>query len=470
MSSTDYAALVDTIKIEDITSNKINQSILQQLMDNDGSFNRLYIVGGSSDDQDHDDYIPDDGEDTGWLGYFIGQNTKLQHLHFFERSNTYTESFFREISCNASIEMVQFNGISLVNGNLISMLGPIFQNNNSLNEIRIGDCYIFDSIRQLSLAIGNCNKSLKTFELGDNGISYGQLVDIITALSMHPQLEVLTFMGMRIGRNEYTALATLLRCTTTQLQKLDLRRSDIDDEGIEALVDSLAGVNRLRQLHLSNNRSITVRGWKAVATLLATPGSNLEKLNFSNNTIEDEGARIFASALVNNTTLKALYLDGNHLITATGRAPFKKLLCDTSSVNNTYLSNHTLEQTGTTISPWVDWNRMNNADKQQVAMKKIIHVHSYFDMQPFFEWEFKVLPLMIDWFKKADACTDYLFERKNHRMKLSAVYDFIKEFPMLYIEPVTRKEIAKYADMEEQLQGDKLVEIQQLKARALRRL
>ena len=41
---------------------------------------------------------------------------------------------------------------------------------------------------------------------------------------------------------------------------------------------------------------------------------------------------------------------------------------------------------------------------------------------------------------------------------------------MLYIEPITRKEIAEYTAMEEELQGDELEEIRQRKARALRRL
>ena len=61
-------------------------------------------------------------------------------------------------------------------------------------------------------------------------------------------------------------------------------------------------------------------------------------------------------------------------------------------------------------------------------------------------------------------------ERKIQRMRLDCIYDFIIEFPMLYIEPVTRKEIAKYADLEEKMQGDELEENQQRKARALRRL
>ena len=74
------AALADTIKIEDITSNELNREILHKLKNNDESFDKLYII--ADDSGDGDDYIPDDGEDLGWLGYFIGQNTKLQELSF----------------------------------------------------------------------------------------------------------------------------------------------------------------------------------------------------------------------------------------------------------------------------------------------------------------------------------------------------------------------------------------------------
>ena len=75
-------------------------------------------------------------------------------------------------------------------------------------------------------------------------------------------------------------------------------------------------------------------------------------------------------------------------------------------------------------------------------MIKILQHHSHFDMQPFFEWEFKFLPIMINWFTKATTRLDTSFVEKINKMKLSVTYDFIKEFPMLYIESVTRKEIA----------------------------
>ena len=54
--------------------------------------------------------------------------------------------------------------------------------------------------------------------------------------------------------------------------------------------------------------------------------------------------------------------------------------------------------------------------------------------------------------------------------------EFVREFPMLYVEPITRKEIEECSAMELQLQEDQMQLTQQLekiqrnKARAMRRL
>jgi Leucine-rich repeat (LRR) protein len=296
---------------------------------------------------------------------------------------------------------------------------------------------------------------------------------------MHPQLTKLYLSDNgTMGRNECTALSTLLRCTTTRLQKLDLDCNDINDEGVEVLVNALANGNQLKELYLGSNESITSRGWKTLATLLEMPGSAIKKLSVGCNDIGDEGALVFANALQNNSTLETLnlYRCG---ITDEGWAPFSRLLCDASSVNNTYMSNHTLEEIRKTNDPYVNKYLLLNKreDKQQVAMSKILQRHSHFDMQPFFEWEFKVLLIMIKWFTKAAARVT-TYEQKISRLRLSATFDFIKEFPMLYIEPVTRKEISEYTAMEEQLlQGGQvgsapghLEVIRRCKTRAMRRL
>jgi len=464
-----------------------NRDVLRSLKNNDPDFEQFCITDERGDDGPEDDaYHPIDGEDMGWLGYYVGNSIYLREITFFQTIDT-ESSFYKEMSNNRSIEGVDFSYYNLLDGKIFSMLTPFFKNNNNLIYIKISGCTLgVRAIRQLSLAIGSCNTSLKNIDITNNLIEDGNLVDVIVALSMHSPLEHLDLSNMDIGEvNECTALATLLRCTTSELQTLNLGSNNIDDEGVEVLVDALANVsNKLQVLYLKKNYSITTRGWKAVSTLLEMPGSKLINLDVSpNNNIGAKEALVFAKALVNNSTLKrlAIFVGGNVHTPVEGWRAFSQLLCDTSSVNKTYLSNHTLENL---TSEWRSYDQsipndivslldLNSSldDKRQVAMFKILRNHSYFNMAPFFEWEFKVLPLIICWFAKAYYHTgEYRDRLKIRRMKLSTIYDFIKEFPMLYIEPVTRKEIVECSALEDQLQGGELVEIRQRKDRAMRRL
>ena len=63
-----YAALADTTEIEYITSNTINQSILQRLKDNDLEFTRLVYTTNHFTEQESNDhyYLPSGREDVGW--------------------------------------------------------------------------------------------------------------------------------------------------------------------------------------------------------------------------------------------------------------------------------------------------------------------------------------------------------------------------------------------------------------------
>ena len=465
MEEYNYDALSSTIKFEDITSSKKNQDTLRRLKEND--VDKLYICDQDQIRDEDIDFCPINGEELGWLGYYIGKNTTLDTLVICTTPspscNAGVEDFRRGLGRNNSIQSIVFCR-DLSDGQVFRMLDILFRNNN-LTEMVMEDCDLGpEGIRQLSLALRGFDTSLKRINLATYEIGDGQSMDIIAALHTHPQLEHLDLAMMNIGRSSCTALADLLRNTTQHLQTLNLSLNNIDDEGIEALTDAISG-SQLQVLDLSsqglisNNRTITAKGWKTLSTLLETPDSNLIEIDLSANNVDDEGALFFANALRGNCTLQKLDLSYCG-ITNEGWAHFSSLLCDTSSVSNTYLSNHSLKNLGfrphelpTDVHSYLTMNRTNE-DKGQLAMTKILQHHSHFNMQPFFEWEFKVLPLMINWLEKARAGTSN-FEEKIDRMKLSITYDFVREFPMLYIEPVTRKEIEECDAMEEQLQWTK---------------
>ena len=463
----------------------------------------LFICNENTTTEDDRDYIPfNDENDMGWLGYFIGNSTSLKEFYFVTQDIHDLETLCGGMHNNRSIMNICFNNcINRLNGNIFGMLDQFFKNNHKLTKFVVEDCELgSEGVRHLSLALGSCNKSLKHFILDRSEIGGGHLVEIILALSIHPQLERLSFRRMNVGRNECTALATPLRSATKHLQTLDLGGNNIDDEGVDALVNAIDG-SQLQVLDLSrdlsHNPTITAKGWKTVSSLLERTHSNLQKLTLRWNNLGDGGALIFANALRGNSTLEYLDLYGNGN-TDDGWAHFSKLLCDTSTVNNTYLSNHTLRNLVMTgygsaaadVQSYLQLNRRSR-DKGRVAMNKILQHHEHFNLQPFFEWEFKVLPLLIGWLKKASTGTTaywlaknrsldtiFLFLSKIRRTKLSCMYEFVREFPMLYVGPITRKEIEECSATEIQLllgddtihNASQLEKVQQRKTRAMRRL
>ena len=72
-------------------------------------------------------------------------------------------------------------------------------------------------------------------------------------------------------------------------------------------------------------------------------------------------------------------------MTSRGWAAFSKLLCDTTSVNNTYLSNHTLETIGGYVvhampSDIVEYLKLNNLQNCATAICKILDSHPDIDI------------------------------------------------------------------------------------------
>ena len=129
------------------------------------------------------------------------------------------------------------------------------------------------------------------------------------------------------------------------------------------------------------------------------------------------------------------------------RSVFSRLLCNTSSINDTHSSNHTLEKldllgenqhSGRQLDILLKLNKGTN--KSHVAIKKILKNHPNIDTKPLFELDLegeqtlKALPYIVDWFgraKKAVAEDEENCYRLDER-KLSAILQFSKAMPLLF--------------------------------------
>src|SRR6056300_955541 len=103
----DYDALAEDIKPKDITSCENNAILLRKIRDGDPFLNeRLYIVNEEDevDDGIAEKFLVAEGDDLGWLGYFIGKSEVIKFLHincdFPEGGDNY---FFDGMSQNRSI-------------------------------------------------------------------------------------------------------------------------------------------------------------------------------------------------------------------------------------------------------------------------------------------------------------------------------------------------------------------------------
>ena len=160
---------------------------------------------------------------------------------------------------------------------------------------------------------------------------------------------------------------------------------------------------------LNMNSIEGLAGCKVLADLLQDPQCNLITLGLDGNQIDNDGLLAIVAALSRNSKLQTLLMLG---LVREGVAreifydPFSQVICNTSSVNATFLSNHTLTDVRIDgdIYPFSFYLRLNDdPDKYQVAIKKILRHHSYIDMESFFQWDLKVLPNAVHWFGRALA-------------------------------------------------------------------
>ena len=167
----------------------------------------------------------------------------------------------------------------------------------------------------------------------------------------------------------------------------------------------------------------------------------------------------FANRLSENKNLRDLLIwSDNPFDLRFVKDDFCRSLCNTSSINNIYLSNHTFEKLyteqdkGAKLKALLALNK-STRNKRHVAIKKILlHYPHNIDMEPLFDLtleeeddrqDLKALPYVVSWFETAKEAighghqVDYLgrkvYASTTENRKLSAIYQFVTAMPMLFI-------------------------------------
>ena len=308
------------------------------------------------------------------------------------------------------------------------------KSNTSINELRI-ECY------NQSIIGGVVDEILKAYQENNSHLTRLQI----------------EHADLRNGGDRLVA-TTLNSCTN--LKQISIRNSNMSDKQLLPIVQALTGHSSLEKLSLYGNRigNCMYGGCEALVTLLEDPNCNIHTINLGENHIGNVGTTALINSLANNTTLRNFYLQGNPVGSRFNERMrmmkgVTKILCNESSINNIYASNHTVESvqiggTHFTTTPHLVGALLNlnkERNKSHVAIKKILKYHPNIDMGPFFEWntegegerDLKALPYVIAWFERAqEAVADDERGEESYNIgerKLSAMYQFAKAMPLMFV-------------------------------------
>ena len=485
----DHDALVKTTSVDDMADGQYcyqNRDYLRKLRDGDSEISGLCLCGGNYvgfPGDAEENYVPGSDKELGWLGYFVKKSTSMDYLGwtgqdiFDDCSTQAVEAFFKDLSKCTFFRTMSFLMCDMAH--IVYKLGPCIKN-NSVARLFLDLChmdaseanYLFELLREMS-SLEELGIECEGWQSEEYVLDDDIMAGCVPSLKSHTRMQEMTLCDMRMSTSSCNALSAvlpqmtgilslhlgrnLINCECTEalvrglggccrLEKLDLTDNEIGDNGLDALMRGLPA--SVHTLHLSQNNiafarqqsplrfddldlsenPISLDGLRKFADSLADPGCCVRKLRLMGlqNALADEGAAIIAAGLRSNRTVTHLGLtmdrDG---LTRTALDAFSSTLCNTTSINDTYSSNHMLQQ-------FIGYSKLSddievmlalnsNQDKNLVAAEKILLSHRHLDVTPLIDGELGLLPFVIAWLER--------FALSRRVLKLSSIFQFVRTMP-----------------------------------------
>jgi len=338
------------------------------------------------------------------------------------------QSLFNQLSLssieNLNLECNLINDSELVALASINTLRSLGLKGVRRSTTPAGWSSFFVSLQRNGIQLVKLNISLTS--IGDVGLAaLGQLLNTMSTLRTLMMINIFTGHSFdNLTPHGWQTFFTSLQETNSNLVNLFLGSNKIDNHGMELLMRRLvSNMISLKHLSLRYSDLVSPTGWQALTGYLQSPNFALETLDLEGNNINDDIVTAFTSALVHNKTLEQIHLYqevdsdsdydadvNNELITERGWEAMSTLLCNKSSILDTYISNHTLHKVGDNHEEMnlpddlVSYLELNeNKDKAEVARQKILQTHfstednESSNMQEFLDMELEVMPTAIAW-------------------------------------------------------------------------
>ena len=372
------------------------------------------------------------------------------------------EVIIQSLEGHSSLAKIDLGGNRVEGRALAALVGLMNNPNSPLMELSLWDCSIDDERARILAAALAINKTLRKLHLGENKnititgwrAIFTQLqspqssldgldlwknynIDIAVAnllanaLANGTSLKALNLgASYEITTEGWRAVFEGLSSPHCMLQELLLCSNWFGDEEVTHLSNALTSNCVLSELDLSSNSEVTSSGWRAFSAALQNPNSALISVSLRGNSIYDDALTSFANSLVHNNKLKELYLADNNIssenVTITNWDALSNVLCNKSSINTTFNSNHTLQRIidpkysdesrlPSDLQTLLQLNRENT--KSEAARRKILKVHfsGTFNMQPFIDMDLNALPHAIAWMARNEygSSLTYTFVRNT---------------------------------------------------------
>ena len=292
---------------------------------------------------------------------------------------------------------------------------------------------------------------LKKLDISGNDIGDIGTVALGNLLNGMSTLTTLEMSYSNITPQVWVSFFTSLQDSNLNLERLNLSHCDIDDEGIQILTTLVSSMDSLKFLCLDHNELVSPTGWQALLGFIQHPNFALEELTLGENNVDDDTLIPLTIALVNNKTLQRLYFEqlydddtGEYftLITERGWSALSNLLCNKTSIMDTYTSNHTLnyvycEYRSDDLRLHLKLNE--NKDKVEVARQKILQTHlssgDTSKMQELLDMELEMMPSVMNWIGRP-AHDGW---RGANVSGLSAMYNLTRRVPDLFDSMAQKK-------------------------------